>query len=117
MAELEQALENADGIYAYRTLDGGKEERARVTAPHAFAQFAFESLQQLKGLERELREGMRRGDASPFLLAAIEGPVSVNPIGIFEGLLEFRHYPPHSLQTRWASFNVGEFLWPQSRWS
>ncbi len=71
----------------------------------------------LSETERELREAIARGEPSPFLLAAIEGPVSVNPIGIFEGLLEFRHFPPHSQQTRWASFNVGEFLWPRSRWS
>lgn len=68
-------------------------------------------------MERELREAIARGEPSPFLLAAIEGPVSVNPIGIFEGLLEFRHFPPHSEQTRWASFNAGEFFWPGSRWS
>ena len=68
-------------------------------------------------MERELHEGMVRGEASPFLLAAIEGPVSVNPIGIFEGLLEFRHFDPRSEPVRWASFNVGEFLWPESRWS
>ena len=73
--------------------------------------------QQLAETERELREAIARREASPFLLAAIDGPVSVNPIGTFEGLLEFRLYPPHSEPTRWASFNVGEFLWPRSRWS
>ncbi len=73
--------------------------------------------QQLAETERELREAIARGEAAPFLLAAIEGPVSVNPIGIYEGLLEFRHFPPHSEQTRWASFNAGEFFWPRSRWS
>jgi hypothetical protein len=72
---------------------------------------------RLAEMERELREAIARGEPSPFLLAAIEGPVSVNPIGVFEGLLEFRHYPPHSEPTRWASFNVGEFLLPRSRWS
>jgi hypothetical protein len=72
---------------------------------------------RLAETKRELREAISRREAAPFLLAAIDGPVSVNPIGIFEGLLEFRHYPPHSEQTRWASFNVGEFLWPRSRWS
>ena len=68
-------------------------------------------------MRRDLHEGMVRGEASPFLLGAIEGPVSVNPIGYFEGMLEFRHYPPHSHETRWNSFNVGEFIWPGSRWS
>jgi hypothetical protein len=91
-----------------------EKERARLEAANATPD---EIAAQLAETERELREAMVRGDASPFLLAAIEGPVSVNPIGIFEGLLEFRHFPPHSEQTRWASFNVGEFLWPRSRWS
>ncbi len=65
----------------------------------------------------DLRAGIDRGEASPFLLGAIEGPVSVNPIGYYEGLLEFRHYPPLSHETRWNSFNLGEFIWPLSRWS
>jgi len=72
---------------------------------------------RIAGLRGELREGIARGDASPFLLGAIEGPVSVNPIGYYEGMLDFRHYPPHSHETRWNSFNVGEFIWPLSRWS
>ncbi len=91
-----------------------EKERARLEADSVSP---AEIETQLAAMQRLLREGMVRGDASPFLLAAIEGPVSVNPISIFEGLLEFRLYPPHSEQTRWASFNVGEFLWPRSRWS
>ena len=78
---------------------------------------ADERDRRLAEMRRELRAGMARGDASPFLLAAIEGPVSVNPIGYYEGMLEFHHYPPHSHETRWNSFNVGEFIWPLSRWS
>jgi hypothetical protein len=76
---------------------------------------AAERERRLVALRRDLRESILRGDPSPFLLAAIEGPVSVNPIGYFEGMLEFRHYPPHSRETQWNSFNVGEFIWPQSR--
>jgi len=72
---------------------------------------------RIAGLRSEMRGGIARGDASPFLLGAIEGPVSVNPIGYYEGLLDFRHYPPHSHETRWNSFNVGEFAWPLNRWS
>ena len=41
----------------------------------------------------------------------------MNPIGVYEGMLEFHHYPPHSHETRWNSFNLGEFIWPLSRWS
>jgi hypothetical protein len=89
-----------------------EKEAARLRAEIAPAE---EVERQLAETRREWREAIDRGEPSPFLLAAIEGPLSVNPIGIFEGLLEFRHFPPHSEQTRWASFNVGEFLWPRSR--
>lgn len=65
----------------------------------------------------ELMEGIDRGNASPLMLGSIVGPVSVNPIGAFEGLLNYEFFPPGSEQTRWASFNVGELLWPESRWS
>src|SRR5580704_12350389 len=68
-------------------------------------------------MRRDFREGILRGDVSPFLLAAIEGPVSVNPIGVHEGLLTFTFFPPHSHECDWNSFTVGEFLFPKSRWS
>ena len=76
-----------------------------------------ERARRLAEMRSELRAGIARGDASPFLLSAIEGPVSVNPIGVYEGMLEFHHYPPQSHETRWNSFNLGEFIWPMSRWS
>jgi hypothetical protein len=66
-------------------------------------------------LERDLRDSIARGEAQPFILGAIKGPVSVNPIGTFDGLLTFTFFPANSLQTDWNSFNVGEFLFPQSR--
>jgi hypothetical protein len=72
---------------------------------------------RLDAMRRGYREGIIRGDVSPFLLAAIEGPVSVNPIGAYEGLLTFSFFPPHSHECDWNSFNVGEFLFPKSRWS
>lgn len=55
-------------------------------------------------------------DATPFYLATFAGPVSANPIGVYEGDY-FRLFGPHSKPTRWASFNAGELLFPQSRWS
>jgi hypothetical protein len=67
-------------------------------------------------LQSELRASIARGDSSPFLLGSIEGPVSVNPIGIFEGLFTYSYFPPGSEQSRWASFNVGELLPPHSFW-
>jgi len=49
-------------------------------------------------------------------LSTITGPVSVNPIGVYEGWM-YRVFPAHSMQARWNSFNAGEFLFEQSRWS
>ena len=58
---------------------------------------------------------MDRGDRDPIMLAAILGPVSVNSVNIFDGLLGYGIWPMHSPQAEWASFNAGEFLWPRSR--
>lgn len=35
----------------------------------------------------------------------------------YDGLFTYTFYPPRSPQSGWNSFNAGEFLWPQSRWS
>ncbi|MCZ6624008.1 MAG: hypothetical protein O7B35_07230 [Deltaproteobacteria bacterium] len=45
-----------------------------------------------------------------------EGPVSANPIGVYESPFR-RVYEPGSMQDRWNSFNLGEFLWPASLFS
>jgi hypothetical protein len=76
-----------------------------------------EQNQRADALRNALREGIKRGDPSPFLLATVDGPVSVNPIGIYEGLFTYGFFPPFTPPTRWASFNVGEFVFPDSRWS
>jgi len=76
-----------------------------------------EKTERLNAIRHDLHEGILRGDVSPFLLAAIEGPVSVNPIGVYEGLLTFSVFPPHSHECDWNSFNVGEFFFAKSRWS
>jgi hypothetical protein len=76
-----------------------------------------EQSQRAVALRNALREGIKRGDPSPFLLATVDGPVGVNPIGIYEGLFTYGLFPPFSAPTRWASFNAGEFLFPDSRWS
>jgi hypothetical protein len=44
------------------------------------------------------------------------GPVSGNPVGVYEGGLHCL-FPSASRQTEWNSFNVGEFIFPQSRLS
>ena len=56
-----------------------------------------------------------RGDSSPLILGAIRGPVSVNPIGVYDGLLIYTIFPAGSVQTDWNSFNVGEFFFPMQR--
>ncbi|MEA3186827.1 MAG: hypothetical protein QOD99_657 [Chthoniobacter sp.] len=78
----------------------GEEERAR----------------ELAGRRAELLAAILRGSPSPFLLATFSSPVSVNPIGIYEGGY-YRLFHSHSIATQWASFNVGEFLFPESQWS
>jgi hypothetical protein len=70
---------------------------------------------KIAALAKELRESVEHGDSSPFILGAIRGPVSVNPIGVYDGLLTFTFFPAHSVQTDWNSFNVGEFWFPLSR--
>jgi hypothetical protein len=57
-----------------------------------------------------------RGDPQPFLMAAITGPVSVNPVGVWEHDF-FAQTTPHSQEARCASLNLGELIWPESGWS
>jgi hypothetical protein len=57
---------------------------------------------------------VEEGDPDPILLAAISGPVSVNVMDATEGTY-FQNSKPHSPEANWASFNLGEFLWPQDR--
>lgn len=55
---------------------------------------------------------LRKIDGSP-LMPLIQGPVSANPIGVYESWV----YPvsqPGSIQEQWNSFNLGEFYWPGS---
>jgi len=49
-------------------------------------------------------------------LAGVTGPVSANPIGIYEGGYGFI-FPLGTRQAQWNSFNLGEFIFPQSRLS
>ncbi len=70
----------------------------------------------LSPLRERLKQARERGDTRLFPLAAMRGPVSVNPQGVYEGN-PFLLFPPHSLQAHWNSFNAGEFLFPGSRLS
>lgn len=62
---------------------------------------------------RDLETAVGRGDPSPFPLAAIDGPVSANVIGMAEGAW-FQHSTPRGAHARGNSFNVGEWLLPGS---
>ncbi len=64
-----------------------------------------------------LQAAIDRGDRDPFLLAAIRGPVSVNPVAPTDGLLGWELFPLGDPRSARASFNAGELLFPQSRWS
>jgi hypothetical protein len=65
---------------------------------------------------QQLEVGIQRGDPKPFLAASLTGPVSVNPIGAYESWF-YAFFPAHSPQSKWNSFNLGEFLFPESRLS
>lgn len=73
--------------------------------------------ERLAAYRKELADAIETGKREPFMLAAIRGPVSVNPVAVFDGLLGYGLFPLESEQSRWASFNAGELLMPQSRWS
>jgi len=87
--------------------------------------------QHLARLRDEIDGAIRSGEPAPLLLSGsadgragvayselstFVGPVSVNPIGFYEGWM-YRVFPPHSPQAAWNSFNAGEFLFGRSRWS
>jgi hypothetical protein len=86
---------------------------------------------QIVQLENKIDDQIRAGEPAMLLLApgrdgqlgvalselsTYEGPVSVNPMGIYEGWT-YRVFQPHSSYAYWNSFNVGEFLFERSRWS
>ena len=66
--------------------------------------------------EADLRQSIAVGSDDLLDLASYCGPVSVNPTGVCEGGY-YSLFQPGSPQVRWNSFNVGEFWFPQSRWS
>jgi hypothetical protein len=82
-------------------------------------------------LRRRIDGAVQRSEPAPLLLRwgasgepglslsplpTITGPVSANPVGMYEGWM-YRGFPSGSSQARWNSFNAGEFLFPESRWS
>ncbi len=77
---------------------------------------AAEADVKLAALRTETWAKVLRGEQEPLWIAAIDGPVSSNVLGPWDGTY-FQQYPAHSPATRWASFNVGELFFPSSRWS
>jgi hypothetical protein len=71
---------------------------------------------QLTTIQQQWQESIMRGDSKDFPLSSVRGPVSANPIGCYEGWY-YKIVGPASLQAQWNSFNLGEFLFPQSRLS
>ncbi len=72
--------------------------------------------QKAARLRADLRAGVERGEGTPLALAGVAGPVSANPIGVYEGYY-YRLFPAGSPQASGNSFNVGELVFPRSRWS
>jgi len=71
---------------------------------------------ELAKLESDLRQSIAAGSDDPLDLGSYRGPVSVNPTGVCEGGY-YSLFDAGSTQARWNSFNVGEFWFPESRWS
>jgi hypothetical protein len=82
-----------------------------------------ERVRRAEALRADLEKRIEAFNPEPIWVASFEGPVSVNPMGIYEGWFYRLHHPPSqdfgplSPQARSNAFNVGEFLFPQSRWS
>ena len=74
-----------------------------------------EADRQIAERRAEWRAAIDRGEQDPFLLAALRGPVSINPLSVYDGLLGYGAFEIHAPQSQWASCNLGEFLWPQTR--
>jgi hypothetical protein len=70
----------------------------------------------LEKVERDMRQSIVEGNVDPLDLGSYVGPVSVNPTGVCEGGY-YSLFDAGSQQARWNSFNVGEFWFPESRWS
>src|SRR6185295_6586228 len=91
-----------------------EEEKERIEGS---IQDPAERERKFEQTRQQWRAAVDRGDALPVLLAAIRGPVSVNPVNMFDGLLGGGIWPLGTPQSNWASFNAGELIWPQSRMS
>jgi hypothetical protein len=88
-------------------------EKARLAAK---GMKAVDQAPLLQKLGRDMRQSIKKGDDDPLDLGSYKGPVSVNPTGVCEGGY-YSLFDAGTPQARWNSFNVGEFWFPESRWS
>jgi hypothetical protein len=95
-------------------IDDAVARAARVAGQRGDAKAEIE--RKAGQLRTQLRDKVARGEGSPLALGGVEGPVSANPIGIYEGYY-YRLFPAGSEQARGNSFNLGELVFPQSRLS
>jgi hypothetical protein len=93
-----------DGVSPERRESAWKAERSKIDAAI------------LKGQPTRLLIDPRSANIGVSELPAVAGPVSANPMGMYEGKMHAL-FPPHSTEARWNSFNAGEFLFAQSRFS
>jgi hypothetical protein len=89
----------------------GQERKLSKELPDATARAA-----RLAEIRADTWSKVERGEQEPLWIAAMPGPVSVNPMGVWDGTY-FQQYPARSEPARWGAFNIGEFIFPQSRWS
>ncbi len=71
---------------------------------------------ELARLRVETWEKILRGETEPLWIAAMDGPVSSNVMGPWDGTY-FQIFPAHSPAANWSAFNLGELIFPASRWS
>jgi hypothetical protein len=77
---------------------------------------AVERERQLGKIRSETWARIEAGESEPLWIAAMPGPVSVNPMGMWDGTY-FQKFPAHSDAAKWGAFNIGEMLWLNGRWS
>ncbi len=102
--------------HAWPILSGLLNEELKLREKDLQAAAPQVKTQQLASIRKDLLNAIRSSAREPFLLATFRGPVSVNPVGAYEGSL-YHLFEPFSPQAKWSSFNAGEFLFPESRWS
>lgn len=72
---------------------------------------------QIEAKKTEWQTAIDQRQPNPFPLAALRGPVSINPVGVYDGLLGYGNFAMDSPEAARASCNLGEFIFPQSQWS